>query len=122
MKIIGTTRRKIAAAAMVTALTGAGVVVAQSANAATTITVTVKVTQTQCPQGGTVKRVNASITQPGTSGSSGGDSVGGLLAWSGNRSEIIGSNFCQTTWYGAGYYWYWDVYRYLYNNGQTAYI
>ncbi|MFK4088479.1 hypothetical protein ACI2LF_30475 [Kribbella sp. NPDC020789] len=75
-----------------------------------------------CPRGGSVSRVNATITQPGTSGSTSGDTVYGLQAFAGNRSEVIGSNFCKTTWYGAGYYWYWDVYRYIYSNGYHVYV
>ena len=101
---------------------GGSVMLASPASAGGLISVNVKVTGMQCPAGGSVHRVNATITQPGTAGSTSGDTVYGLKAFSGNRSEIQGSNFCQTTWYGGGYYWYWDVYRYLYNNGQTTYI
>ena len=105
-------------------LTGSAVVTAaQPASASSLITsISVVVTTDMCPKGGSVHRTNATITQPGTSGSSGGDTVSGLSAFAGNRSEIQGSNFCQTSWFGSGYYWYWDVYRYLYNNGQTTYV
>jgi hypothetical protein len=95
---------------------------AQAAGALTNISVTV--TTTQCPQGAKygVKRVNASISTPGTSGSNWwGDTVTGLQAFPGNN-EIIGSNFCQTGWSGAGYYWYWKVYRYFSFSGQRTYV
>jgi hypothetical protein len=83
--------------------------------------VSVTVTTSMCPQGGSVHRTNVTITTPGTSGSSAGDTVGGLQAWSGN-DLVQGSNFCQTTWYGAGYYWYWSTYRYFSFSGQHTYI
>jgi hypothetical protein len=114
-----------ALALTVASMAGIGSIAAQPAQAASTISINVYVTTTQCPQGGTVKRVNASITDPGLNGSVGsssGNTVNGLKTFSGYRSLIQGSNFCQTKWYGAGYYWYWSVYRYLYSNGQTTYI
>src|SRR3712207_6150520 len=79
-------------------------IAAEPASAGPLTNISVTVTTTQCPRGGSVSRVNAHITQPGTSSSSWfGNTVGGLQAWYGNRSEIIGSNFCNTGW-GRGYY------------------
>lgn len=95
---------------------------AEAAGALSNISVTV--TTTQCPQGAKygVKRVNVSISTPGTSGSNWwGDTVSGLQAFPGNN-EIIGSNFCQTGWTGGGYYWYWKVYRYFSFSGQRMYV
>ena len=96
----------------------------EPAKAWSTVSVNVVVTTAQCPNGGTPKRVNVSITDPGLPGSVGsnwsGNTVYGLKTWYGYQSLLQGSNFCQTTWYGAGYYKYWSTYRYIY--GGTTYI
>ena len=111
------------AAAVVAASGLATIVDAPSASAATLLTnISVTVTTDMCPSGGSVHRVNVTITTPGTSGSNWtGDTVGGLRAFSGNDT-VQGSNFCQTTWYGAGYYWYWSLTRWFSFSGQHMYV
>jgi hypothetical protein len=107
----------------VTTVLGVAVLMAAPASAYTVISVNVVVTTTQCPAGGSVSRANASITDPGIAGSSGSSAtatVYNLKTWYGYRSLIQGSNFCQTSWIGTGYYSYWSVYRYVY--GSTTYI
>jgi hypothetical protein len=83
--------------------------------------ISVTVTTGMCPKGGSVHKVNVTITTPGTAGSNSGDTVGGLLAFYGS-DQVQGSNFCQTTWWGAGYYWYWSVYRWFSFSGQHTYV
>jgi hypothetical protein len=41
-----------------------------------------------------------------------GDTVGGLQAFYGS-DQVIGSNFCQTSWWGGGYYWYCGQHTYV---------
>jgi hypothetical protein len=118
-----TARRIMMLVAIMITTTGALSIVARPASAATLLTnISVTVTANMCPSGGTVKRVNVTITTPGTSGSNwSGDTVGGLQAFAGNNT-VQGSNFCQTSWIGTGYYWYWSVTRYLSFSGQHTYV
>lgn len=116
-------RKAIGLFLAVAAMLAVGVSTGEPAKAWSTVSVNVVVTTAQCPKGGTPKRANVSITDPGISGSVGsssGNVVYGLKTWYGYRSLLQGSNFCQTTWYGAGYYWYWSTYRYIY--GGTTYV
>jgi hypothetical protein len=93
---------------------------AKASGALTNISVTV--TTDMCPRGGSVHRVNVTITTPGTAGSNWtGDTVSGLLAFYG-QDLVQGSNFCQTSWWGAGYYWYWSVYRWFSFSGEHMYV
>jgi hypothetical protein len=92
---------------------------ANASGALTNISVTV--TTDMCPKGGSVHKVNVTITTPGTEGSTSGDTVGGLSAFYG--SDLVqGTNFCQTSWWGAGYYWYWSVNRWFSFSGQHTYV
>lgn len=116
-------RRLTILAVVVASLCGSLFFAASPAGAATTVSQRVVVTTTQCPRGGSVGRVNVSITNPGlrgSTGSSSGSSVSGLKTWKGFRATIQGTNFCKTSWYGAGYYNQWSVYRYT--NGGTTYV
>ncbi|SNT44152.1 hypothetical protein SAMN05421812_10680 [Asanoa hainanensis] len=108
-----------ALAAVVPAVAAQAAVPTARATLLTNISVTV--TTNMCPQGGSVSKANVAIDTPGTSGVSSGDTVGGLKAWVGNNA-VHGSNFCRTTWYGGGYYWYWSVTRYFSFNGQHTYV
>jgi hypothetical protein len=93
---------------------------ARAAGALSGISVTV--TTDMCPRGGSVHRVNVTITTPGTEGSNwSGDTVSGLQAFYG-QDQVQGSNFCQTAWWGAGYYWYWSVNRWFSFSGQHMYV
>ena len=98
-------------------------VTSSPAEAATLLTnISVTVTTDMCPGGGSVHRVNVTINTPGTTGSNwSGDTVGGLEAFYG-YDQVIGSNFCQTSWWGGGYYWYWSVSRYFSFSGQHTYV
>ena len=112
----------LASGVMTLALVTLGAFSSPPAHATTALSnISVTVTGNMCPRGGSVHRVNVAIMTPGTSGSTGGDTVGGLRAFYG-ADNVIGSNFCQTAWYGAGYYWYWNVTRYFWSNGTHMYI
>lgn len=115
--------RIIAIAILAVGIVAAGTVHSPRASASTLLTnISVTVTTDMCPRGGSVHRVNVSINTPGTSGSNwSGDTVGGLAAFYG-LDQVIGSNFCQTSWWGAGYYWYWSVWRYFSFSGQNMYV
>jgi hypothetical protein len=115
--------RIIAIALLAIGIAAAGTVHSPRANASTALTnISVTVTTDMCPRGGSVHRVNVSINTRGTSGSNwSGDTVGGLAAFYG-LDQVIGSNFCQTSWWGAGYYWYWSVWRYFSFSGQHMYV
>jgi hypothetical protein len=110
-----------------TTIFGTIVATAPAAHAAGTLTgIQVTVTQTQCPQGGKVSRVNVAIDQPGSSGTNwSGDTVGGLTALSGAPIGVHGSNFC-SGWVAWNkyvmYYWYWSVNRYFSFNNQHTYV
>jgi hypothetical protein len=108
---------------MAVGIVAAGGAHGSPARASTLLTnISVTVTTDMCPQGGSVHRVNVSINTPGTAGSNwSGDTVGGLEAFYG-YDQVIGSNFCQTSWWGAGYYWYWSVWRYFSFSGQHMYV
>jgi len=113
----------LAAAVLAAGIVTTAAATSSPADASTLLTnISVTVTTDMCPMGGSVHRVNVSISTPGTAGSNwSGDTVGGLQAFYG-PDQIIGSNFCQTTWWGAGYYWYWSVSRYFSFSGQHMYI
>jgi hypothetical protein len=115
--------KTLAAAVLATGIVTTAVVTSSPAGASALLTnIRVTVTTDMCPKGGSVHRVNVSINTPGTAGSNwSGDNVGGLEAFYGT-DQIIGSNFCQTTWWGAGYYWYWSVSRYFSFSGQNMYV
>jgi hypothetical protein len=104
-----------------TMMLSVSVVFAQPASAQV-FNISVTVTTTQCPYGGSVSRANVTIDTPGTSGTSTGDTVSGLQAFQNRNNLIHGSNFCKTTWYGGGYYWYWSVYRWISWSGQHTYV
>jgi hypothetical protein len=57
-------------------------------SAATLTNISVTVTTTMCPQGGSVSKANVTIDTPGTSGVSSGDTVGGLQAYTGNNTAL----------------------------------
>jgi hypothetical protein len=122
---IGTVMRKkfISLCLGLAMVLGLGLIVAQPASAAVG-NISVTVTNQQCPRGGNVSgRVNVTITTPGTAGSNWyGNTVWGLSAFSGQNNLVQGSNFCKTTWYGGGYYWYWSVYRWISFDGQHTYV
>jgi hypothetical protein len=103
-----------------TLFTGPAHAAPSAALSATLTNISVTVTTTMCPQGGSVSKANVTIDTPGTSGVSSGDTVGGLQAYTGNNT-VHGTNFCKTSWYG-GYYWYWTVSRYFSFNGQHTYV
>jgi len=119
----GRIARVLATAVLATGIVTTAAVTSSPADASALLTnISVTVTTGMCPQGGSVHRVNVSISTPGTAGSNwSGDTVGGLQAFYG-PDQIIGSNFCQTTWWGAGYYWYWSASRYFSFSGQHTYV
>ncbi|SNT61963.1 hypothetical protein SAMN05216276_108631 [Streptosporangium subroseum] len=124
-------RRRLAAVAITVALAATSAVsstpAAATSSAALYTDISVTVTLAQCPRGARgVKRVNITITTPGTSGSNwNGDTVSGLKAFTGNNL-VQGTNFCQTGTGifggGIGYYNTWQVYRYFSCSGQRTYV
>jgi hypothetical protein len=123
-RVQGRIARILATVVLTTGIAATAALTSSPADASTLLTnVSVTVTTDMCPYGGSVHRVNVSINTPGTSGSNwSGDTVGGLQAFYGS-DQIIGSNFCQTTWWGAGYYNdNWSVWRYFSFSGQHTYV
>jgi hypothetical protein len=113
-------------AAGVAASTLLGVAVqAPPAGAATTLTgISVVLTTDQCPEGGTVKSAHITILNPGSQGSSAGNTVTGLVAAPG-LDEITGYNFCYKGFLGWESYWHepiGPVWRYFSFNGERMYI
>jgi hypothetical protein len=118
-------KRAVALLASAGILSGLGVVAAAPSQAFTATGVAVTVTSGWCPAslgGGTPRRVNISILQPGTAGSTGGDTVYNLQATTGIPNEIDGTVFCQTAWWGKGYYRNIQVWRYFWSNNGHMYI
>src|SRR5690349_16503299 len=115
--------RALAVATLAVGIFAAVNVHSPHAHASTLLTnISVTVTTDMCPYGGSIHRVNVTITTPGTAGSNWtGDTVGGLLAFYGS-DQVQGSNFCQTTWWGTGYYYSWSVYRWFSFSGQHTYV
>lgn len=115
--------RRLAGSIVAALVLGSGIAgFSGSASAATVYSgISVTVTTNMCPRGGTVRRANVHIATPGTAGSSSGDTVGGLKAYYGNN-QVDGTNFCQTSWTGTGYYWTWIVYRFFSFDGQHTYV
>ncbi len=118
------TRLLVAAGVAASALLGV-TVQAPAADAAATLTgISVVLTSDQCPEGGTVESAHITILNPGSQGSSAGNTVTGLVAAPG-LDEITGYNFCYKGFLGWDSYWHepiGPVWRYFSFNGERMYI
>jgi hypothetical protein len=120
-RVLGLVKRLIAAVLLPTAVTASVLAATTSPAAASTGNVTVTVTTTQCPQGGSVATIWFSIDQGGVVNAAAGDTAS---TWSqlGIRVYITGTAYCKTGWFTGYYSNFYQIPRYFWPDARHTYI